>query len=471
MQEGYHDFIVLDRGHDVGGTWRDNCYPGASSDVPGDLYSYSFALNPEWTCNYPAQPETLDYMRYCAAKYGVYPHCKFGHEIQKVAWNEMRQIWEVGSSRGMYTCKIMIFAMGVLTAPVYPKFQGLDEFSKTEGNKVFHSSRWDYSHNLRGRKVAVIGTGASAIQIIPAIQPQVGKLLVMQRTPHWIVPRYNAKRSRLLKWLYRNIPGVQMLVRNMWYWLFELVVLPMVYHYKYMAPFQVLSTIPMRMQIKDSKLRTKLTPNYLIGCKRILFHTEYYRTMTEPNVSLITDKIEKFEPHHLVTENGVRHEVDTVVLATGFRAPDQPFAHIVYGRGGKLMTEAWRDNMSAYNGTTVPGFPNAFILLGPNTWLGQNSILIMIESQINYVIHALKYMAENHLNTIEVSEKALAEYDEMIAKKQRNSVWTKGGCNSYYLDSKGRSPINWPDFVYTFYRRTRRFDAENYDSMPHKISG
>ncbi|KAL1925107.1 uncharacterized protein VTP21DRAFT_4761 [Calcarisporiella thermophila] len=457
MQENIHDFVILERGNDVGGTWRDNSYPGAACDVQSDLYSFSFAQNPDWTRNYAPQPEIFAYLRWCASKYDVYKHCRFYHEVEYAQWDDARQLWEVQTSQGTYSGNFVVSGAGALCEPSYPKIKGLAEFAKVAGNSVFHSARWDHERDLSGRKVAVIGTGASAIQIIPAIQPKVKQLVVLQRTPPWVIPRDD--RPRFERWLFRRIPILQTAMRAFLYIVRELFVIPMKYN---LTAFRLLGLLQLYWQVKDPKLRARITPSYSMGCKRILISNDYYPAITQPNVSVVTEGIEEIEENHIVTRDGARHGVDTIVLATGFLVTDAPTPNFIRGRGGKLLAEAWRENIEAYKGTTIPGFPNSFILLGPNTGLGHTSQIVMIEAQINYIVEAIKYMRDHSQRTIEVKRDACREYNEMIARKLRNTVWTSGGCKSWYQDSSGKNPVVWPDYTFVYWWKTRRFDFENF---------
>ncbi|KAL1917134.1 uncharacterized protein VTP21DRAFT_4790 [Calcarisporiella thermophila] len=462
-QENIHDFIVLDRGNDVGGTWRDNTYPGLTCDIPSDLYSFSYECNPNWSRHYSSQPEILDYLRYCAAKYGVYQHCRFQHNVESMTWDERRNIWVVQTSKSVYTTNVILAGMGQLSEPKYPDIPGLDEFAKS-GGKLFHSSRWDHHHNLNNRKVAVFGTGASALQFVPVIQPKVKHMVLFQRTPHWIIPRDNHSRF-IQRWLLRLLPFTKVLVRAYIFSFYELLGLFMNYWYKVLQTGQFIPKLLMYWQIKDPEMRKKLTPNYVMGCKRILISNEFYPAVTQPNVTLVTDKVAKIESQQIVMKDGTKHEVDTIIIATGFHVSDHPMARIIRGRDGKLLSDVWKGEASAYKGSCVPGFPNLFIFMGPNTGSGHISYVFLIECQARYAVDAIKKMHSQRLSSIEVTEKAHNSYNELIARKVKGTVQSSGGCSSWYLASTGKNTITFPDFGVVFYWNTRRFDIENYKTV------
>jgi cation diffusion facilitator CzcD-associated flavoprotein CzcO len=462
-QAGDEDFVVLERADDVGGTWLYNTYPGCQCDVPSHLYSFSFALNPDWSRTYSTQPEIWEYLRRCADEHGVRPHIRFGHELHSAAWDEGQRRWQLETSHGELRARFLVMAPGGLSEPSAPSIPGLEDFK----GAAFHSAEWDHEHDLSGERVAVIGTGASAIQIVPAIQPEVERLHVFQRTPPWVMPHTDRPVTRLERRLFRALPVTQRMIRGTIYWLREALVLGMTRDLRLLRPLQRIARAHLRRQVPDRELRRKLRPSYTVGCKRILLSSDYYPALTRPNVELVTDGIREVRESSIVTADGVEREVDTIVFGTGFHVTDVPFANRVRGRDGRGLGDVWDGSPQAYLGTTVAGFPNMFLMIGPNTGLGHNSIVFMAESQIAYVMDALRVMEERGVETVEVREEVQASYNEGLQADLEETVWTAGGCASWYIDAKGRCTTIWPDFTWRFRRRTRRFDPASYElGMP-----
>jgi cation diffusion facilitator CzcD-associated flavoprotein CzcO len=459
-REGIDDFVVLERADDVGGTWRDNSYPGCACDVQSHLYSFSFALNPRWTSYYPRQPEIWEYLRRCARDFGVMSHLRFGHEMRSAAWDETALRWRIETSRGTVTASTLVMATGALSEPSIPTLRGLERFA----GRVFHSAQWDHEHELAGRHVAVIGTGASAIQFIPEIQPQVKALYLFQRTAPWVLPRFDPPLSvwqrRLL-----GIPVVHRLLRGLIYAAREL----MVFAFRRPSLMRFLQRLALRHMHKavtDPALRAKLTPNYTMGCKRVLLSNDYYPALTRPNVEVITAGIAEVRERSIVDTQGVERAVDSIIFGTGFRATDPPLARHVRGRGGRTLAEAWVGSPKAYVGTTVAGFPNLFILLGPNTGLGHNSVVYMIEAQIEHFIKVVRYRRRHGIAAMEPRSEAQAAFVADVERRMRGTVWVAGGCKSWYLDATGRNSALWPDFSWRFRRRVARLDPSDYVTVP-----
>ncbi|HZI91330.1 MAG TPA: NAD(P)/FAD-dependent oxidoreductase [Thermoleophilaceae bacterium] len=458
-QEGMTDFTVLERADDVGGTWQANTYPGCACDVPSHLYSFSFAPNPGWSQTYSPQPEIWDYLRDTARRYDVLSHVRFGNTVTSAEWDEETARWKVETDRGPFTARVFIPAMGPLAAPKKPDVPGLDSFEGT----IFHSAEWNHDHDLTGERVASIGTGASAIQYVPSIQPKVSRLHVFQRTAPWVMPHSNRKVTGVERRLYRAFPALQRLVRGLVYSGREILVLGFVKRPKLLKQFEKVARRHMRGQISDPELLRKVTPDYTIGCKRILPSNQWYPALDQPNVELVTDEITEVRPHSVVTADGTEREVDTIILGTGFSVSDMPVARQVRGRDGKLMVDGWEGGSPcAHLGTAMPGFPNLFMLLGPNTGLGHNSMVYMIESQLAYVIDALRNMRQNGTETVEVKRETVQAYNDRIDEKHVGTVWTTG-CKSWYLDDTGRNSTIWPDWTFRFRHRTQRFDPSKYD--------
>ncbi|MGW6276658.1 flavin-containing monooxygenase [Kribbella sp. NPDC055071] len=459
-QAGYDDFVVLERAHDVGGTWRDNTYPGCRCDVPSHLYSFSFAPNPEWTSTFSPQPEIEAYLQQVTDKFDVRRHIRFGHAVESAHWEDGQ--WRIHTSEGEFTADILLSGMGPLAEPSYPELPGIDSF---EG-AVFHSARWDHDLDLSGRKVAVIGTGASAIQFVPAIQPEVEELHLFQRTPPWLFPRAERKVTATEKAAFRRFPLVQKAIRAAIYWSRESTVLGFAKLPGIMKQAQKVAESQLARQVRDPLLRAKLTPDFTLGCKRILLSDDYFPAVAQPNVDLVTDGIAEVTPTGIVTQDGVKHEVDTIIYGTGFRVTDLPVMDLVHGRDGISLREAWSDGMEAHLGTAVSGFPNFFLLVGPNTGLGHSSMVFMIESQIAYIVDALKTMDAKGLRQVEVRPEVQRAFVDKVCSSMRNTIWTRGGCMSWYLDAKGRNTTLWPTFTFRFRQLTRRFDPAEYQTLP-----
>jgi cation diffusion facilitator CzcD-associated flavoprotein CzcO len=456
-QEGEHDFVLLERAADIGGTWRDNTYPGCRCDVPSHLYSFSFAPNPNWSSTFSPQPEILDYLRDVATKFGVRPHIRFETEMESAEWDDAEARWRIETSQGPLTADVLIAAQGPLSDPLLPDLPGLDEF---EG-KTFHSARWDHDHKLDGERVAVIGTGASAIQFVPRIQPLVGKLHVFQRTPPWVMPHPNRLMNDWEHKLYRRLPAAQLAMRAAIYWARETFVL----QFRNERMRKLATRMAMRQleqQVPDPELRAKLTPRYELGCKRILPTDEWYPTLMQPNVELITEGVREIKPRSIIAADGTEREVDTIIFGTGFHVTDIPIAQRVRGRDGRTLHETWDGSPSAYKGAAVAGFPNLFFLVGPNTGLGHNSIVFMIESQINYVAGALAAMRRRGSRVVDVRAEAQAAYNAELDRMTEGTVWVTGGCSSYYIDRNGHNSTIWPTFTWPFRQRTREFDEGAY---------
>jgi cation diffusion facilitator CzcD-associated flavoprotein CzcO len=460
QQEGFDDFVLFERARDVGGVWRDNSYPGCACDVESHLYSFSFARNPDWTRAYAPQGEIWEYLRRCAERFGILERVRFQHELREAAWDEDAQRWRLETSRGTYTADVLVSAVGALSDPAIPKLPGIERF---EG-RAFHSARWDHSHDLAGKNVAVIGTGASAIQFVPQIQPRVGKLSLFQRTAPWIVPRGDHALSERTRGWMRRSRLAQLAMRGQIYARRELLCLMLLHPRLAWLPERLARSYLAKV-IRDDELRAKLTPDYRIGCKRILITDDYLPSLTQPNVEVVTDVIAEVRARSIVTADGVEHPCDTIIYGTGFQVTDLPISHRVRGRDGRTLAEAWQGSPKAHLGTTVAGYPNLFVLQGPNTGLGHTSVIIMIEAQIEHLVNALRFLRDEELAAVEPREEAQAAFVAEVDRKMRGSVWTAGGCKSWYLDGTGRNSTLWPGFTFTFRRRVERFVPSEYVAM------
>jgi len=461
-RRGETDFVVLERAHEVGGTWRDNTYPGAACDVQSNLYSFSFAPNPDWGRSYSEQPEIQAYLQDVTDRFGVREHCVFGAAVSSARWDDAARRWLVRTSAGEFRAQVLISAAGALADPTYPDIPGIDSFTGT----VMHSARWNHRHALTGERVAVIGTGASAIQVVPAIQPIVETVTIYQRTPAWVVPRTDHPVKPLLRRLYRFVPGLQRAIRGALYLMREFLVIGMAKQRRFLTPAGKLAKAHLHRQVRDPKLRKALTPDYTIGCKRILISNDYFPAVAAPNAELVTAGIAEIRPTSIVTTDGVERPTDAIVLATGFHVTDLPIAEKICGRDGRSLADVWSDGMVTNRSAAVAGFPNLFLLVGPNVGVGHTSMVYMIESQVAYVDDALRTMDAEGLEVLETTPEAQAAYRELIAKKSEGTVWLAGGCASWYLDKHGHNTTLWPDFTFRFRRLTRKLDRENYVGIP-----
>jgi cation diffusion facilitator CzcD-associated flavoprotein CzcO len=457
-QAGMHGFTVLERAPDVGGTWFANSYPGCQCDVPSNLYSFSFAPKSDWTHSYPEQPQILEYLRDCVRRFDVGDRIRLNTEMQDAAWDAGERRWRIDTSNGPLTARLLIAAPGLLSEPSLPRIPGLEDFP---GN-VFHTAAWDHEHDLAGERVALFGTGATAVQIAPRIQPEVERLYVLQRTPPWVLPHPDREIREGQKRLYGTAPFLQRLSRAAIYTIREGYVLGMVLEPRVMKIPELVARAHMRKQVPDAALRRKLTPAYSIGCKRILLSNDWYPTITAPNAELVTDRVTEIRGSAIVTADGREREVDTIVFATGFSPTDPPIAQVVRGGDGRTLSEVWQGSPQAYLGTTVAGFPNLFVLYGPNLNLGHSSIVYMLESQIRYVMEALRAMRERDVAALDVRPDVQAAWNDQLQERLAGSVWDTGGCSSWYLDSNGRNSVMWPDFTFKFRRRASTFDPADY---------
>jgi cation diffusion facilitator CzcD-associated flavoprotein CzcO len=460
-RSGREDFVILERAREVGGTWRDNSYPGCACDVPSHLYSLSFAPNPDWSSTFSPQPEIGAYLRGVAERGGLLPHVRFGCELEQARWSAEESRWRLQTSSGELKTRVLVAAGGPLSEPAIPDIPGLREFQGT----VFHSATWDHRHDLSGERVAVIGTGASAIQFVPQIQPRVGSLHLFQRTPSWIMPRPDRPITRVERTLYRRLPLAQRLMREAIHWGREAYAIPLLR--VGLSPVVGLAARRhLRRQVPDPALRAKLTPSYAPGCKRILVSNDYLPAVGRENVELVTDGIAEIRARSIVDGHGRERAVDTIILGTGFHVTDLPLAERVRGRDGRSLAEHFDGSPQALRGTTVAGFPNLFLLLGPNTGLGHTSVVLMAEAQAGYIRRALDYMRAEALATVEPAPEAQAAWNAMVQRRMQGTVWTAGGCSSWYLDSRGLNTALWPDFSFRFRQALRRFDPGEYRLVP-----
>ncbi len=458
-QEGIDSFTILERGDEVGGTWRDNHYPGCACDVMSHLYSFSFEPNPNWSRMFAPQPEIKAYLKHCAHKYELMPHIRFGAEVIEARFDELTALWHVSTRDGRrFSARVLVSGMGGLSNPAYPELPGLESF---QGEK-FHSAHWNHEYDLRGKRVAVIGTGASAIQFVPHVAAKAAQLDLYQRTPPWILPKPDRPIGGFERWLFRNLPVTQRFWRGLIYTVAEARVLGIVINPKIMTLAQKLAARHIHQQIRDPELRRKLTPDYTMGCKRVLMSNDYYPALARKNVDVITTGIREVRAHSIVTVDGQERPVDAIIFGTGFKAQELIDRGMLFDRkGGDILDGVWRNGYEAYLGTTVSSLPNFFMLMGPNTGLGHSSMVYMIESQIQYTMAAIRALRDKNLRTIDIRGDVQTRFNAAIQKQLGRAVWSSG-CKSWYLDHNGKNTTLWPGFTFRFRRLTSKFSTADY---------
>jgi cation diffusion facilitator CzcD-associated flavoprotein CzcO len=461
-REGVTDFVVLERAAGVGGTWRDNTYPGCACDVPSHLYSFSFAPHPDWPRTFSGQEHIRAYLEHVTDVFGLRPHLRFDSEVRRMTWNSGRLCWDIETTSGSLSADLVVCATGPLSDPRIPDIPGLDSFP----GKVFHSARWDHDHDLRGKRVAVVGTGASAIQIVPAVQPEVSRLTLFQRTPPWVLPRVDRAITGAERALHRALPLTTRARRGLLWGIRELQVQAFTKHPGELGMVEQLAKRNMARVIKDPALRAKLTPDYRIGCKRILLSSEYYPALARPNVDVVASPLASVRGSTLVAADGTETEADAIVFGTGFHVTDMPIAERVVGAEGRTLAESWKDGMEALRGASAAGFPNWMTIIGPNTGLANSSMILMIESQLNYMADFVRQV--NVLGgrvALDARPGAVRAWNHRVQERMKRTVWSTGGCTSWYLDPNGRNTTIWPGTTTEFRRATRRVDLGEYDVL------
>jgi cation diffusion facilitator CzcD-associated flavoprotein CzcO len=458
---GLKNFVVLDRADDLGGTWRDNSYPGLSCDVPSHLYSYSFRPW-RWSRRFPPREEILGYLYALADEHGLGPHLRFGRGVTAAEWDEQRALWKLTTSDGgTITTMAVVSATGQLGRPAWPDIPGRDEFS----GPSWHSGHWNHDVDLAGRRVAVIGTGASAIQFVPEVAKVAGHLDVYQRTPPYVLPKADRPYRGGENDLYERLPVVRKADRLRIFLYGELLTSGFVVSPKLLAGPKQLWRRQLDAQITDPALRAKCVPDYVMGCKRVVFSVDWYPALARPNVDLVTERIERIVPDGVVTADGTAHPADVIVYGTGFKAAEFLTPMEVTGRSGRTLRETWRDGAQAYLGITVSGFPNFFMLYGPNTNLGGNSIIYMLEGQIGYTLGAIQALDAERLAWLDVRPDVHDAFNTWVQSASHTSVW-ESGCHSWYTTASGRNTNNWPDHTFLYRYRVRHFDLGAYRVMP-----
>jgi cation diffusion facilitator CzcD-associated flavoprotein CzcO len=458
-KRGVTNIAIFERASELGGTWRDNRYPGCRCDVASALYSFSFAPNPKWTNTYSYQEEIWQYLSDVADRYRLRGLIKFDHDVSDTSFDSTAQLWRISTTRGDYEAKCVILATGGLAEPRLPDIDGLSTFA----GPLMHTARWDETVDLKGKRVGVIGTGASSIQVVPQIAPIVASLEVFQRTPSWILPHLGRPVLERSKRIFSVLPLAERLVRAKVYWRNELMVLGFVKDPNRMGQAETMSRDHLARQITDPQLRERFNPIYRLGCKRVLISNDFYPAFNRDNVALVTEDIEWVDSSGIRTGDGIHHELDVLVAATGFYVTDNPMAEKVHGLGSVTLADAFRGALANYKGTAFPGFPNFYMLGGPNTALGHSSIIFMQESQLNYAIKAILAALRADL-LIEPDEGAAERWTTQLRAKLPTTVWGTG-CSSWYLNAEGINTTIWPDFTFKFRNATRKFDARD-----HRIS-
>jgi len=476
-QERISDFVILERAASVGGTWRDNTYPGCACDIPSHLYSFSFAPNPGWTHSFSRQPEIWDYLEEITDRHGLRGHLRLGAEVTEARWDAGLARWRLRIARtgaadspagpdphtdraaetGL-TADVLISAAGPLSEPRLPDVPGLADFP----GEVFHSARWDHAARLDGKRVAVVGTGASAIQIVPEIQPTAARLVLFQRTPAWVLPRRDRVITGPEKWVYRHLPPAQRLARLGNYLTREPAFAAFVARPGMLKAAQRIAQRHLAKSVPDPVLRAKLTPRYVMGCKRILLSSDFYPALTRPNVEVVGAGLARVAGRTVIAGDGTARDVDAIILATGFRAVDMPIAGRITGADGVTLAQAWGGDMRALRGTTVPGFPNLCLVIGPNTGLGHSSMIHIIESQLRYILDYLATLDRTGAAALDARRGAQERWRAGIERRMASSVWATGGCVSWYLNAAGRNTTLWPGSTLGFRRATRHLDVSEY---------
>ncbi|SFM26590.1 flavin-containing monooxygenase [Marinobacter zhejiangensis] len=459
---GIDSFTILEKASSVGGTWRDNTYPGAACDVQSHLYSFSFEPKSDWSRKFGLQPEIRSYMESCVTKYKLRDHIRFNQEVESVVFDKDAGLWILTTKNGdTLRARTVVSATGQLNQPAYPNIEGIDRFK----GKVFHSARWDHECDLEGKRVAVVGTGASAIQFVPQIVGKVSELKLFQRSAAWVIPKPDRPFTGFEQWLFDAMPLVDRIYRASIYWKNESRALAFTRFGFLLNAFKWQAKRVARKNIKDPIKRQKIIPDYPVGCKRLLLSNDWYDAINQDHLDVVTNGIERIEEDAIITEDGTRHEVDIIIYGTGFKATDFLAPMNVTGLNGLNLNDAWRDGAEAYKGISVSGFPNLFILYGPNTNLGHSSIVFMLESQIRYITQCVKLLLDPSLHYMDVKESPQSNYANEIQQKLKKTVWASG-CTSWYQTASGKNTNNWPGYTFNYRFLTGTLDLQDYDLQP-----
>jgi cation diffusion facilitator CzcD-associated flavoprotein CzcO len=458
QRHGFGRFTIFEKADGVGGVWRDNSYPGAGCDVPSHLSTYTFERRSNWSRHFPKQPEILDYLETCVGEHGLRAKLRLGTEVTSATWDDDRAKWTLTTADGnQQRFDVVVWGLGQLNRPRWPEIEGLDTF----GGTVFHSARWNHDHDLTGERVAVIGNGASSVQFVPPIAEKTAKLHQFQRSPNWLLPKPDAPFSKAEIRRFSRIPLWERINRSKIYALFEVRWLALRSGSKSGKLARDIGTKFITSQVADPELRAKLIPDYPVGCKRILISNDYLSTLCRDDVEVVTDPIVRVEADAIVTADGTRREVDTIIVATGFEATDFLAPVEIVGRDGRRLHAEWKRGAAAYQGIAVPGYPNLFILYGPNTNLGHNSIIFMLESQYRYVLANLRRLRDG-ARAVDVRPEAASRYDAWVTKALHRTVW-EAGCDSWYKNEDGKVTNNWPSFTLRYWWDTHRLKTRDLE--------
>jgi len=458
---GKNNFLIIEKADAVGGTWRDNTYPGAQCDIPSVLYSFSFELNPEWSRRFSNQPEILNYMQGVVSKAKLKDHIRFQQEVEQARFNEERGVWQVTTKQGQrYEARYIISACGQLSRPSYPKLSGVENFK----GEIFHSARWNHDYDLQDKRIAVVGTGASAVQFVPQIVPKAKQLTLFQRSAPYVLPKPDRNYFNVENILFKAIPGFQRLIRGLVYTQHEtrqILFGPL----KAVLPgIEFLFRQYLKIMVKDKTLREKITPDYRLGCKRMLIANNYYPALNQPNADVDTSGIAEIKENSIITKDGREIEVDVIIYGTGFQTTDFLSPMQIKGMAGHDLNEDWRSGAEAFKGITITGYPNLMMLYGPNTNIGHNSAVFMIESQLNYIMDFIKQVDAKQLRYMDVKPSTQKEHNTELQDNLKNSVWASG-CHSWYLSESGKNINNWSDYTYRYNRITTQVDLDDYEQV------
>lgn len=456
---GIRSFTIYEKSDGVGGTWRDNSYPGAGCDIPSHLYSFSFDRRPDWSRHYALQPEILRYLDDCVDRFGLRSKIRFGVEIVGARFDDAEALWHLRTRSGeTFTADVLVTGLGQLNRPSVPEIPGLEQFTGT----AFHSARWDHSSDLAGKRVAVIGNGASAVQFVPRIAPDVARLHLFQRSANWILPRNDAAYSAIAQRIFRSLPALEWMHRAAIYWALETRFLAMQNRTgRWVAPLVERAAMAhLEAQVPDADVRAKLVPDYPLGCKRVLISDDFYPALARANVEVVTSPIERFVRDGVVTADRRHRPVDTLIFGTGFESLSFLAPLEIEGRHGVRLGDVWRDGAEAYLGTAVAGFPNLFILYGPNTNLGHNSIVFMVEAQVGWAVRCVEELFRRDAGWLDVRREAMDAYNRDLQERMLDTVWM-AGCHNWYKTASGKVTNNWPRFTFRYWLEMRkaRFDA------------
>ena len=457
---GVTDFMVLERAADIGGTWRDNTYPGCACDIPSHLYSFSFAGNPAWPRVFAAQPDIHRYLRDVVERHGLAKHIRLHAEVQQARWDAAARLWRLDTAQGPLTAQVLVSATGLLSEPVQPQVPGLADFP----GAVFHTARWDASVDLRGMRVAVVGTGASAAQVVPAVQPLASRLTVVQRTPAWVLPKLDRATREWERRLHRAVPATLRLRRGT-LWAAQELQAGAVLRPRRHSLTRRMALSHLRRQVADPALRAQLTPDYAAGCKRVLLSNDFYPALGRPNTEVVSSALAEVRGDRLVMADGIERATDVVVLATGFRVDAPPIAERIIGADGVSLAERWRRGRAALRGCSVDGFPNLLLVVGPNAAPAISSMVLMIEASLEYLVDYLRTLDAADTPALDARPQAVAQWTERVQRRMAGTVWTGGGCASWYLDTEGHNTVQWPGTVTSFRRATRRVRPGEYRAV------